>query len=120
MSEIRTNLMSDATGAGPTRLHKQSAAKAWAYIEFVGATPTVSNSVGISSVEDVSIGTTRHNLISAMTGAYAAQVTAEIGSRVGSISTAKNSTNYTIRTNLSNTAAEVDVNAGSVTHGDLA
>jgi hypothetical protein len=36
MSEIRTNLLSDAAGTGPVGLFKQSAAKAWAQYEWVG------------------------------------------------------------------------------------
>jgi hypothetical protein len=36
MSEIRTNLLSDAAGTGPAGLFKQSAAKAWANLNGSG------------------------------------------------------------------------------------
>ena len=55
MSETRVNLLSNAAGTGPTELHKQSAAKAWANLNGTG-TIALRGSFGISSVVDNGVG----------------------------------------------------------------
>jgi hypothetical protein len=64
MSEIRTNLLSDAAGTGPAGLFKQSAAKAWANIEGAG-TVSIRQSFNVSSLVDIATGDYTTNYSSA-------------------------------------------------------
>jgi hypothetical protein len=51
LSDLRVNSISDAAGTGPVTLTKQSAAKAWAKLDYAAA---ISDSFNISSAVDTS------------------------------------------------------------------
>jgi hypothetical protein len=65
MSELRTNLLSNAAGTGPAGLFKQSAAKAWANLN--GSTFGLRDSFGVSSAVDNGTGDYTFNYISSFT-----------------------------------------------------
>jgi len=56
MSEIRATTISDLTGTGPATLTGQSAAKAWAGITYSAGTPSVAQSLNVSSITDNGTG----------------------------------------------------------------
>jgi hypothetical protein len=66
MSEIRTNLLSNAAGTGPATLHKQSAAKVWVAALYTSGVPAIQASFNVSSLTDVGLGVLGVNFASAM------------------------------------------------------
>lgn len=70
MSEVRANTLSDAAGTGPTTLTKQAASKAHSTTTFSGGTPTLRDSLNVSSLTDTANGRLTINL----TNAFAAAV----------------------------------------------
>ena len=61
MSEIRATTISDAAGTGPITLTKQSAAKAWMARMSMSGTPSVGDSLNVSSLTDVAGGAVNPN-----------------------------------------------------------
>ena len=53
---IRTDTLSNQAGTGPTTLTGQSAAKAWAGITYSAGTPSVAQSLNVSSITDNGTG----------------------------------------------------------------
>jgi hypothetical protein len=77
MSELRTNLLSNAAGTGPAGLFKQSAAKAWANLNGTGTIALVGG-FNISSVVDNGTGDYTFNLTNAMaSAAYGVNLTSQ-------------------------------------------
>jgi hypothetical protein len=118
MSELRTNLLSNAAGTGPAGLFKQSAAKAWANLN--GSTFGLRDSFGISSVVNNDTGDYSFNLTNAMTDANWADTFSS--SNVGNANNNGSKTASLARIQTFNTAMTRS-NSGLVTftaHGDLA
>jgi len=61
LSEIRVTTVSDTAGTGPVTLTKQSAAKAWCYVEGDASSPLI-NSFNGSSLTDSGTGDYTFNL----------------------------------------------------------
>jgi hypothetical protein len=122
MSELRTNLLSNAAGTGPAGLFKQSAAKAWVAVNYSGGVPFVGGSVNASSLTDVGVGLCGVNYTNAFaSAAYAAGAVTELGGRNTSIAGGtKLAASVTTQTFLSNTTAEEDRPHSVTCHGDLA
>jgi hypothetical protein len=123
MSEIRTNLLSDAAGTGPAGLFKQSAAKAWANLNGTG-TIALRQSFNVSSVVDNGVGIYTYNITSAFASVnyQAAHSTRSTSFASIGIVEVENSTASAIKTtafNLSVVLIDVQYSMPSV-HGDLA
>jgi hypothetical protein len=128
MSEIRTNLLSDAAGTGPAGLFKQSAAKAWANLNGTG-TIALRASFNVSSVVDNGVGDYSFSYTNAMAnGNY--QIAGTIGNTSGSgaqtfyarsdfILVGSFRTQSTTSTSATSTVFDYAWNTPSV-HGDLA
>ena len=123
MSEIRATTISDAAGTGPITLTKQSAAKAWAFINQLSGN-TVDNSFNVASFSDLGTGNGRVNLTNAMVSAT--QVSQLTSYRSGTIDIAGNSgnsmTNSLSVIAITKTSSGVagDIEYGMTLHGDLA
>ena len=119
MSEIRATTISDLAGTGPATLTKQSAAKAWVDIS---GTPSINDSLNVSSVTDNGTGLFQPNWTNVFSTANYATVAMGGGSSVtpyfigwyarpaSSVSTAGAEHSNTV----------VDVSRAIVAHGDLA
>jgi hypothetical protein len=123
MSELRTNLLSNAAGTGPAELHKQSAAKAMCSIRYSAGVPNVGKSLNVSSATDAGVGNASINLTSAM--ADTTYITAASGQQVGSgrsLSSANPSSASLVQFYMFSEGgtAFADDNHSFVLHGDLA
>jgi hypothetical protein len=124
MSELRTNLLSNAAGTGPAGLFKQSAAKAFLYATYSAGVPVIQKSLNITSLVDNGPGDLTMNLTSAMDSTSFAVPGASRGTiRVDNTCTTNNTSASATRVYMySNiaTASYVDDGCGLAAFGDLA
>tara|TARA_R100001460_G_scaffold101503_1_gene145552 strand:- start:1361 stop:1762 length:402 start_codon:yes stop_codon:yes gene_type:complete len=74
LSEIRATTISDETGNGPIALTKQSAAKCYARWTVSSSTPTLRESINVSTISDDSAGHFRVNFTNSFTSTYYQEV----------------------------------------------
>jgi hypothetical protein len=124
VSEIRTNLLSDAAGTGPAGLFKQSAAKAWANLNGTG-TIALRASFNMSSIVDNGTGDYSFNFSSSMADVnYKATATCTANSglmRTFDDTTPRTASAFRTICFQSTSAAAIDaLHAQMDVHGDLA
>jgi hypothetical protein len=123
LSEIRATTISDAAGTGPIALTKQSAAKAWAFIDQLNGN-TVDNSFNVTSFSDIGTGNGTVNLTNAMVSST--QVSQLTSYRSGTIDISGNagrsmSNSLSVRAiTKTYSGAFGDTEYGMTLHGDLA
>jgi hypothetical protein len=121
MSELRTNLLSNAAGTGPAGLFKQSAAKAFTYINGTG-TVAIRASLNVSSIVDEAVGQYSSNLTNAMADtSYVMAATSWIISvtSVSQVAVPSTTTKYSYYHLSGGAYADVG-NLSTIAHGDLA
>jgi hypothetical protein len=128
MSEIRATTISDLAGTGPATLTKQSAAKA--HVLYNQTSPSILNSLNVSSLTDNSAGKGIINFTSAMASADSFNGASMMNTRDPStfyaVSIARDdqsASSHTFQTGYTNDAFGefFDAVRGGITyHGDLA
>ena len=115
-SVLNVDTIADKAGTGPVGLTKQSAAKAW--LQYLQATPVVTDSFSISSVTDNSTGDFTVNYTNAFDNSgHARSLMANSGFYCGVQDRATTSTQLH---NRSDANSLTDTGAYGVFHGDLA
>jgi DNA-binding IclR family transcriptional regulator len=121
MSEIRTNLLSNAAGTGPAGLFKQSAAKAWGLTDTTYT--TMMASFNVSSLTDLGTGNPRLNFATAFTSgnnACQASCKASVIARFFATLEVYTSTTVSAAVWREDSAVLVDRETHITVHGDLA
>lgn len=115
-SKLDVDEIAAKNGTDPVTLTKQSAAKAW--LQYLQATPVITDSFSISSVTDNSTGDFTVNYTNAFDNAgHAKSLMANSGAYCGVQARAASNTQFTNRTDAGSLS---DTGAYGVFHGDLA
>ena len=124
-SVLNVDTIADKAGTGPVALTKQSAAKAWARYNASTGTPTVNDSLNVSSMSDVDVGKHSYSFSSSFGNANYAFTMG--GSNVGTDSrlllnngNAPATGSFQFVTINGSSAATDGTHNATVFHGDLA